>query len=84
MFCVAADGIRKIYRRGLLRPGRSSPPTIEIAVDRWVHAYRPRSTRTLCGLMVDRLHWEPFTTLEFGAVSEGFCCPRCVTANPRS
>jgi hypothetical protein len=77
MLHVASDAIMKIYRRGLLRAGRSTPPRIEIAVDRWAHAYAPNSDSTLCGLKVKKLHWEPFTTMEFDAVNDAFHCPRC-------
>lgn len=83
MLHVATDAVMKIYRRGLMRAGRSTPAKIEIAVDRWAHAYRPKSEVTLCGLQVAKLHWQPFRTLDFNAVNDAFHCPRCAAANGR-
>jgi hypothetical protein len=77
MLHVASDAIMKVYRKGLFRTGRSTPATIEIAIDRWAHAYRPNSESTLCGLKVKKLHWEPFQRLDFAAVNGAFHCPRC-------
>jgi hypothetical protein len=48
MLHVATDAVMKIYRRGVLRAGRSTPPKIEITVDRWAHAYRTKTEVTLC------------------------------------
>jgi hypothetical protein len=80
MLHVATDAVMKIYRRGVLRAGRSTPPRIEIAVDRWAHAYRTKAEVTLCGLRVEKLHWEPFRHLEFGAVNAAVQCSRCSVA----
>jgi hypothetical protein len=80
MLHVATDAVMKIYRRGLMRAGRATPPRIEIAVDRWAHAYRPNTELTLCGLKVDRLHWQPFRSLNFTTVNTAFRCPRCSEA----
>jgi len=80
MLHVATDAVMKIYRRGILRAGRSTPAKIEIAVDRWAHAYRPKSDVTLCGLRVEKLHWQPFRTVDFNAVNDAFHCPRCAAA----
>src|SRR4051812_40101654 len=77
---VATDSIMKIYRRGLMRAGRATPPKIEIAVDRWAHAYRSNTEVTLCGLKIDRLHWRPFRTLDFTTVNSAFHFPRCSEA----
>jgi hypothetical protein len=35
---------------------------------------------TLCGLKVEKLHWQPFRTLDFAAVNPAFHCPRCSVA----
>jgi hypothetical protein len=80
MLHVATDAVMKVYRRGLLRAGRSTPPRIEISVDRWAHAYPPNTDMTLCGLKVEKLHWQPFRTLDFAAVNPAFHCPRCSVA----
>lgn len=77
MLHVATDATMKVYRRGLMRAGRATPPRIEITVDRWAHGYRPNTEVTLCGLKVDRLHWGPFRSLDFAAVNAAFHCPRC-------
>jgi len=77
MLHVATDAVMKIYRRGVLRAGRSTPPKIEIAVDRWAHAYRTKAVVTLCGLQVERLHWQHFRSLDFAEVNAAFQCPRC-------
>lgn len=77
MLHVATDDVMKVYRGGVMRAGRSTPPKIDIAVNRWAHAYRPKADVTLCGLKVKKLYWEPFTTLDFTAISAAFHCPRC-------
>jgi hypothetical protein len=77
MLHVATDAIMKIYRRGLMRAGRSTPARIEVAVDRWAHAYQPKSDVTLCGLRVERLHWQHFRNLDFNAINSSLQCPRC-------
>jgi hypothetical protein len=83
MLHVATDAVMKIYRRGLMRAGRATPPKIEIAVDRWAHAYRPNMEVTLCGLKVEKLHWQPFRSMDFTAVNAAFHCPRCSVAATR-
>lgn len=57
MLHVATDAVMKIYRGGLMRAGRRTPPRIEIAVDRWVDAYRTKTEVTSCGLNAEKLHW---------------------------
>lgn len=79
MLHVAADAVMKFYRRGRMVDGRLAPGTIELQVDRWVHGYRSKSARTLCGLTVANLHWLPFQALEFAAVDQYLRCPRCAS-----
>ena len=81
MLHVASDAIVKIYRRGILR--RTTPPSIDIAVDRWVHGYEPGSTVTLCGRKVATLHWRPFEALDFADVNDSYYCARCADVASR-
>jgi hypothetical protein len=78
MLHVASDNVARIYRRGIVR--RTTPPSIEVAVDRWVHAYEKDSTQTLCGRNVKTLHWQPFESLDFAAVNDRYHCPPCAAA----
>jgi hypothetical protein len=78
MLHVASDRIMKISRRGIVR--RTTPPSNEVVVDRWVHAYEPGSTITLCNRKLTTLHWRPFEALDFAEVNNSFYCPRCADA----
>jgi hypothetical protein len=77
MLHVASDSITRIYRRGIVR--RTTPPSVEVVVDRWVHAYEKDSSETLCGRKVKTLHLQPFEALDFADVNDSFHCTRCAT-----
>jgi hypothetical protein len=81
MLHVASDNVARIHRRGIAR--RTTPAAVELAVDRWVHAYQKGSTETLCGRKVKTLHWEPFESLDFASVNVSYYCARCATAAHR-
>ena len=81
MLHVASDTVTRIYPRGIIR--RTTPPSIDLALGRWVHAYRPGAATTLCGRKVRTLHWQPFEDLEFSLVNENFHCSRCAASASR-